>query len=198
MPAKAPEPVKAVPVAPPTTDFKTKLQELRDVGNWNVLVLYAVEWTRKEPSNAAAWDRLREGYMYLRQYDDALNAATKTTQLAPDEARMWRQLGEVNLDIDDPPAALAAFEQASARNPRDIRTLQRIGLLQARLGRPQEAKEAFDRALAVTPADAATHCLRTGVAQTTLVGNAYAISRQIKAIDDRCRGHGDAVATSGK
>ena len=83
-------------------------------------MLYAVEWTRKEPNNPTAWDQLRMGYMYLRQYDDALSAATKAVTLAPDDARLWRNVGEINLDIDDPRRALQAFEQAATRNPHDV------------------------------------------------------------------------------
>ena len=184
------------PNSPTSPDFKKKVQELRDIGNWNVLVLYAVEWTRKEPQNPVAWDQLRMGYMHLRQYDDALSAATKAVTLAPDEARLWRNVGDINLDIDDPPAALQAFEQAVARNSHDVASLQHIALLQTRLGRPQEAKEAFDLALAALPNDATTLCLRTAVGQLTLARDAYTMSRQIKAIDSKC--HGREPAAGGK
>ena len=190
--AQAPLPKAAPP------DFMKKVQELRDAGNWNVLVLYAVEWTRKEPTNAAAWENLRMGYIYLRQYDDALMAATKATQLAPDEARYWRQLGEVNLELDDPASALSAFENAAARNSADLDSLHQVGLLQARLGRPQEAKAAFDRAAVVSPGDAITACLRAAVAQMPPLRDAYSMSRQIRAIDNRCHGRSETVASTAK
>ena len=187
---------KAEPLAKaPGPDLAGKVQELRDIGNWNVMVLYAVEWTRKEPANAAAWEALRAGYMQLRQYDDALAAATKAVQLAPDEQRYWRYLGQVNMEIDDQAAALAAFEQASARNSLDIDSLQQMGLIHTRLGHPQDAKSAFDRALAASPGDAITNCLRNGIAQMPPAKEAYAVARQIKAIDARCHGRGDAVAS---
>ena len=196
--AKAAAPVvahyEAPKAAPP--DFAKKVQDLRDAGNWNVLVLYAVEWTRKEPSNPAAWDNLRMGYIYLRQYDDALSAANKAVQLAPDDAKLWRHVGEVNLELDDPAAALAAFEQAAARNSFDLDSLHQVGLLNARLGRPQESKAAFDRAAAAVPGDAITTCLRTAVAQMPAARDAYSMSRQIRAIDNRCHGRGENVATS--
>ena len=107
--------------------FDRKVQELRDAGNFNVMVLFATEWTRKEPDNAAAWDELRIGYVHLRQYEDARSAAKKAVQLAPDDARMWRNLASVNMDLDDPEGALAAFEQASARNSTDVDSLHAIG-----------------------------------------------------------------------
>ena len=109
-----------------------KVQELRDAGNWNLVVLYAMEWTRKEPGNAMAWDQLRDGYRFLRQYEDARSAATKATQLAPDDARLWRKLGEANLDLDNPEGALAAFEQTVARNGQDVGSWQQIALIEAR------------------------------------------------------------------
>ena len=102
-----------------TPEFMSKIQQLNDSGNWNVLVLYAVEWTRLEPENAAAWDQLRGGYVNMRQYRDALDAATKAVQLAPGDSRMWRNLGQVNMDLNAPGEALKAFDQALAVNPDD-------------------------------------------------------------------------------
>lgn len=194
--ASAPEPPKTA--AAPVADFMKKVQELRDAGNWNLLVLYAMEWTRKDPSNAQAYDQLRDGYRYLRQYEDARSAAAKATQLAPDDARMWRKLGEANLDLDNPEGALAAFEQTVARNPQDVDSWQQIALLDARLGRTQESKAALDNASAAAPGDTVTACLRTGIAQMTAARDGYTMSRQIRAIDNRCRGLGDAVASTTK
>jgi tetratricopeptide (TPR) repeat protein len=201
LPAKAPAaPAVAHPApvkpAQASVAFDKKVQELLDAGNFNVMVLYATEWTRKEPDNAAAWDQLRAGYVHLRQYEDARSAARKAVQLAPDDARMWRNLGNVNMDLDDPDAALAAYEQASARNTADVDSLHAIALLNTRLGKPQEAKGALDRAAAASPADPITACLRTGIAQMTAARDAYTISRQVRAIDNRCHGRGEAVASS--
>ena len=53
-------------------DFSRKVSELKAAGNWNVLVLYAVEWARKAPANAEAWNELSLGYAKLRQFNDAL------------------------------------------------------------------------------------------------------------------------------
>jgi tetratricopeptide (TPR) repeat protein len=193
-----PDAAHAVPVKPAQASvaFDKKVQELRDAGNFNVMVLYATEWTRKEPDNAAAWDQLRTGYVHLRQYEDARSAARKAVQLAPDDARMWRNLANVNMDLDDPDGALAAYEQASARNSADVDSLHAIALLNTRLGKPQEAKGALDRAAAASPADPITACLRTGIAQMTAARDAYTVSRQVRAIDNRCHGRGEAVASS--
>jgi tetratricopeptide (TPR) repeat protein len=106
-----------------TPEFLGKIQQLNDAGNWNVLVLYAVEWTRLEPTNAAAWNQLRAGYINLRQYGDAFDAATKAVQLAPADSRMWRNLGQVNMDLNDPAEALRVFDKAVALSPDDAPTL---------------------------------------------------------------------------
>jgi tetratricopeptide (TPR) repeat protein len=194
----AAEPSKSIaPSVSKPIDFVSKVQEFRDAGNWNLLVLFAVEWTRKEPNNAAAWDALRYGYSRLRQYDDAASAAKKAVMLAPDEHKLWRNLGYAQLDIDDPAAALASFEQASARNDLDSDTLQQIAMLNVRLGRPQEAKVALDRAHAANPQDASTACLRTALGQIT-ARDAYNLMRQVKAADAQCHGRGDAINTASK
>lgn len=198
-------PVRALPAAPaapkapppPTSDaepadslavLRAKIDELRLAGNWNVLVLYAVEWTRREPENAAAWNQLRAGYMYLRQFDDALGAAETAVRLAPRNVAMWRRLGEVNGELDDPPAALAAYREAVALDPSDLASLRAIGLLETRLGHPAEAKAAFERGLAAHPGDAITMCLRNGAAQLLPTHDAYAMLQQVTSLDAQCHG----------
>ena len=178
--------------------LQAKIGALRDAGNWNVLVLYSVEWTRREPGNPAAWNQLRAGYTYLRQYDDALAAAKKAVQLAPGDPVMWRRLGEVNVALDDPPAALAAFREAATRDAADVASLQAIALLATRLGQPQEAKAALDRALAAQPGDAVTVCLRSGLTQLAPARDAYTALRQVSAVDAKCHGRQDGAAVAVK
>ena len=101
-----------------------KIQELRDAGNFNVLVLYLVEWTRKEPSNPTAWDQLRAGYATLKQYEDALAAAKKAQELLPEDAGLWHKLGVAYADAGDPVGALRAFDQAVARDDQDADVIQ--------------------------------------------------------------------------
>jgi tetratricopeptide (TPR) repeat protein len=95
------------------------VRELKIAGNWNVLVLYANEWTRKEPNNAAAWRELSVGYANLQQFNDALDAATRAVQLAPQDALPWRNLGQINLTVDRLPEAAVAFGKALAVNADD-------------------------------------------------------------------------------
>jgi tetratricopeptide (TPR) repeat protein len=172
-----------------TPELLKKIQDLRDAGSWNVLVLYLVEWTRKEPTNAEAWDQLRAGYTTLKQYEDALAAAKKAQELMPEDSKAWRNLALAYADAGDPVAALKAFEQAVARDDHDAESLTRIGILNAQLSQLPEAGRAFDRALAINPGDHVVQCLRTGIAPlSSAPKDTYATAKQVKAIDAKCRG----------
>jgi tetratricopeptide (TPR) repeat protein len=178
----APSPAGASP------ELMQRIQELRNAENWNVLVFYLVEWTRKEPANPTAWDQLRATYLTLHQSDDALGAAKKAVELSAEDPRMWRNLGAVYVDIDDPEKALHAFEQAVARDSADTESIKQVGILNAQLGRMAEAKVAFDQVLALAPVDAAALCMRTAVAQlSTAPKDAYATAKQAKVIGTTCR-----------
>jgi tetratricopeptide (TPR) repeat protein len=193
-PVAAPAPAKAADAKTVNADFMQKLQQFRDTGNWNMVVLYAVEWTRREPASAAAWNELRAGYVNLRQYDDALAAAKKAVELAPADAPLWRHLGNAQLDLDDPAAALASFTEAVARDPGDAFSLQQIGLLHARQGRMPEAKSAFEQALVAQPGDPLTTCLKAGLAQLAPQKDPHAAALQVRTLDAKCRGNELEVA----
>jgi tetratricopeptide (TPR) repeat protein len=182
--AKAP----AVPERSVREDFATKVAELKAAGNWNVLVLYAVEWTRKVPDSAEAWSELSGGYMKLRQWSEALEAATRVVMLTPKSFQAWQNLGEINVELHQPAAALVAYEQAAALNARDVTSLVQIGTLNAQLGHLTEAKTAFSQALDVSPLDIDALCGASSVAQKegrTKDVDGYA--RQLKMADIRCR-----------
>ena len=116
------------------------VQQLRNDGNWNVLVLYAAEWTRQEPNNALAWRELSGGYSRLRQYNDALDAANKAVQLAPSDALAWRNLGQINLTVDRLPEAGLAFDKALALSPDDADALCGAASVAQRQSRPRTAE----------------------------------------------------------
>jgi tetratricopeptide (TPR) repeat protein len=113
------------------------VQQLKDAGNWNVLVLYAAEWTRQEPGNSAAWRELSGGYARLRQYNDALDAATKAAQLAPTDVIAWRNLGQINLAVDRLPEAAYAFDKALALSPDDAGALCGVAAVAQRQSLPK-------------------------------------------------------------
>ncbi|HUH93598.1 MAG TPA: hypothetical protein VL742_10745 [Casimicrobiaceae bacterium] len=171
-----------------TDNFAERIPALKSAGNWNMVVLYAVEWTRKEPENPLAWKELATGYSKLRQYREALDAATRVVQLAPDDASGWQSLGQLNVIVQRPVDALAAFEQAVARNDRDASSIVQMGLLNTQLGRFADARVAFDRALALDGNDVDALCGAAALAQKDgRAKDAEALARQVAALDGRCR-----------
>ena len=113
------------------------VQQLKEAGNWNVLVLYAAEWTRQEPGNSAAWRELSGGYARLHQYNDALDAAAKAAQLSPADAVAWRNLGQINLAVDRLPEAAYAFDKALAVSPDDAGALCGVAAVAQRQSAPK-------------------------------------------------------------
>jgi cytochrome c-type biogenesis protein CcmH/NrfG len=169
-------------------DWAGKLEKLKGEGHWNVVVLYAGEWVRAQPDNAAAWKELAAGYVKLRQYRDALDAANKVVQLAPEDAGAWQSLGQLNVALRQPVEALAAFEQAVARDEHDAASVTQIGTLATQLGRYPDARAAFAKALALNPVDVDALCGAASLAQKEQrAKDAEALMRQVVAQDARCR-----------
>ena len=189
-PAAAPATAPKAPAAAQvdaSAEREAKVAELLRAGNWNVLVLHAAEWTRKEPENARAWKHLSVGYANLKQTDDALAAAERAAILAPGEPGTWTQLGRMNLSAGRPEAALQAFEQAVAQDGRDVASLVLVGRVNAELGRLPQAKAAFDRALAVSPDDTDALCGELRLAQKQGRGrDAEATLRELKRGAKEC------------
>ncbi len=176
-------------------DFVGKVRALKTEGNWNVVVLYAVEWTRKQPGNADAWKELSQGYIKLRQYGEAQDAAAKAVQLAPDDFLQWQNLGQINLAIPAPTEALKAFHQAAVLNDHDVVSLVQAGILNAQLGRLPEAGTAFAKALAVIPQDVQALCGAASVAQREgRVKDAQAITHQLTSLGERCNDLGGGAS----
>lgn len=124
----------------PDTALQTQIQELKKAGNWHVFVLYAAEWTRKEPNNPMAWLELSVGYAKLLQLEDAFQAATKAVQLSPGEALLWRNLGQSNLALGRLPEAGIAFDRALNLRADDQEALCGAALVAQRQGRPSDAE----------------------------------------------------------
>jgi len=169
-------------------DFVGRVQALEKAGNWNLLVIHAAEWTRKQPSNAEAWKQLSQGYLKLRQFGEALDAATKAVQLSPENFLVWQNLGQVNLALQRPAEALVAFQRAAALNDRDVISLVQEGKLNAQLGHLPDARIAFAKALAVSPEDVQALCGAASIAQKEgRVKDADAMMRQVTSLDGHCR-----------
>lgn len=183
----------------PGAYFAGKILDLKSAGNWNVLVLFASEWTRKQPGSALAWKELSLGYTNMRQYNDALEAGTKAAQLAPNDPLMWRNLAQVNLDIKEPEAALKAFERAAALDPADVYVQLQVGTLSAQLGRLPQARTAFEMVLAADPDNPDALCGTVAVAQRQGRGkDAEAMAKQLRGTEHKCRDVPSAVATAAR
>jgi cytochrome c-type biogenesis protein CcmH/NrfG len=177
--------------------FESRLQELAQTGNWNVFVLYAVDWTRKEPGNASAWMQLSVGYSKLRQFKDAVDAASKAAQLAPGNAAAWRNLGQADLAANEAAAALVAFEQASALDGTDMSSLVQVGMLNVKLDRLPQAQVAFDKALAASPDNVEALCGATAVLQKQgRSKDAETFAKRLSALDAKCRDPGDLASVT--
>ena len=169
-------------------DLVAKVQALEKAGNWNLLVIYAAELTRKQPGNAEAWKQLSQGYLKLRQLGEALDAATKAVQLSPENFLVWQSLGQVNLALQRPAEALLAFQRAAALNDRDVVSLVQEGKLNTQLGHLPDARIAFAKALAVSPEDVQALCGAASIAQKEgRLKDADAMMRQVTSLDGRCR-----------
>ena len=145
------------------------VRELKIAGNWNVLVLYANEWTRKEPNNAAAWRELSVGYANLQQFNDALDAATKAVELSPEDALPWRNLGQINLAVDRLHEAGIAFGRALAVNPDDADARCGAALVAQRQERPKDPNALTRR---VGPTDGSCFDMSFGNAAVVSTGGA--------------------------
>jgi len=180
-------PSSAGPEAP-RRDYAGRIRELKEGGNWNVVVLYAAEWARTQPKNAEAWKELSAGYLRLRQFNDAFEAAGKAVETAPQDAAAWRNLGQVNAALDDAPAALAAFERAASLDPQDVASLVQVGTLNMRLGRLAASREALARAFALSPGDTDAQCAAVSLAQREgRAKDAEAMLLQVTSSGAKCR-----------
>ncbi len=181
-------------------DYVGRARELEKAGNWNVLVLYGVEWTRKQPRNPDAWKALSQGYVKMRQYAEAVDSATKAVQLAPENYVLWQNLGQINLASQAPTEALVAFHQAAVLNDQDVISLIQEGILNTQLGRVAEARLAFARALSLSPQDVQALCGAAVIAKKEgRMKDAEAMMRQVNALGERCRdpSDGESVRVAG-
>lgn len=195
--AAAPKVARVTKEDDPGAYFAGKILDLKSAGNWNVLVLFASEWTRKQPGSALAWKELSLGYTNMRQYNDALEAGTKATQLAPDNPLMWRNLAQVNLDIKEPEAALKAYERAAALDPADVFVQLQVGTLNTQLGRLPQARTAFEQVLAADPDNPDARCGTVAIAQRQGRGkDADAVGKQLRGTETKCRDVSSAVAVA--
>jgi tetratricopeptide (TPR) repeat protein len=168
-------------------DVVGKVRALKKEGNWNLVVIYAVEWARKQPDNADAWKELSQAYVKLRQYGEAQDAATRAVQLAPEDFLQWQNFGQINVALQLPKEALEAFHHAALLNDHDVVSLVQSGILNAQFGRLPEAGTAFAKALTVSPEDVQALCGAASVAHREgRLKDAQAMVGQASSLGERC------------
>ena len=170
-----------------TQKLIAKVDEFRAADNWNLLVLYATEWTRQEPGNATAWSQLSQGFERLRQFSEAREAATTAASLAPKEARYWRNLGDLDVELNRPEDALKAFEVASGLDENDVHSIVQVGLLNVALSHLAEAKIASSRALELHPEDPRALCLKALIVASQAPSKVPTAATRQPANDGGCR-----------
>lgn len=197
--AKAvPAAVKSAPVAPAAPvnagpELAAKVASLKQAGNWHVMVLYANEWTRKEPENAAAWAELSAGYTKLRQIDESFEAAKRAVALDGNNPAYLRRLAEVFVALDRPTEALVQLEKALALDDKHPEALAQSGTLYVAMAKLPEARSAFERALAIDPTNTVASCGALDVARRQgRAKDVEALARALKAAEYEC---GDAAAS---
>jgi tetratricopeptide (TPR) repeat protein len=184
--AQATAPVAAVPSFT-STDLAAKVAELRKAGNWNVLVLHAAEWTRKEPGNAAGWAALSEGHAKLGQVDESFEAAKQAVALDGANPAHLRRLAATYVVLERPADALVAIERLLALDERDLDALAQAGTLYLAVGRLPDARNAFDRALGLDPSNRTSSCGAIEVARRQgRTKDAAVLAKALKTAGDDC------------
>lgn len=177
------------PEAPvdPGPELAARVAALKQQGNWNVLVLHAAEWTRRKPNDAAAWAELANGYLRLKQVDEAFEAAKRAAALDATAVEPQRLLAAVYLALDRPADALPAIERAIELDPGHADGFAQLGAVNVRLGKLAEARGAYERALALDPVHTAASCgvLELSRAQGR-AKDAEALARAMQAAQIAC------------
>jgi tetratricopeptide (TPR) repeat protein len=110
------------------------VQQLKDAGNWNVLVLYASKWTRDQPDNAVAWKELSIGYANLRQFQRRGRRGHESRGAVPYRGAALAQRRAPERDAERLPEAESAFDRALAISADDADALCGAALVALRSG----------------------------------------------------------------
>lgn len=170
-------------------DLEARVKSLRDARNWNVMVLNAVEWTRKQPENPTAWSLLATGYANMGQLPEARDAADAAVKHSPDDPRLWRELGALDVALNEPARALTSYTRATALNAQDYDSFVQAGTLEVQLERYADARADFDRALALRADDDGALCGLANVSRLQgRAAEADALHKRVKAAGRSCAG----------
>ncbi len=86
-------------------------------------------------------------------YEKALEAYEKATEIDPDYAEAWYNMGAILGNLDRYEESLKAFERAIKLNPNDAMAINKKGAILVTLGRYKDALKATDKSLKLNPED---------------------------------------------
>jgi Flp pilus assembly protein TadD len=140
----------AGPAPAPASD-KAIASRLFRAGDWNALLAHALDWTRREPRDWAAWTYLGLAHHRLRHVADAVAAYTRAWELAPGEPLTARNLGDALVAAGDYPRAVQVLEPLVRDHPDDYDARLDYGYAMSLLGEYDEAVEALAQATRLLP-----------------------------------------------
>ncbi len=111
----------------------------------------AMSWVDSEPQRAEAWQGLGTVLADVGDYEDALTALMRATELAPDDPATWTDLGAVYLRSGENKQGIKALEQALKLEPFFAKAHYNLGIAYLETGQHDKALDAFEAALLIEP-----------------------------------------------
>jgi len=104
-----------------------------------------------DSSDAEAWNSQGIALGNIGNYEGALAAHERATELAPEDPMLWYNRGVALADLGRHEEALAAFNRAIELDPDYVKAWNSQGIALGSLGRHEEALAAFNRAIELDP-----------------------------------------------
>lgn len=93
-------------------------KDLKAAEDRAVQILALEKETSRNPGNADAWARLGHLYFDSDQYQNAIDAYTKSLKIKPNSADLWTDLGVMYRRNGNPEEAVRSFDRAVEIDPR--------------------------------------------------------------------------------
>jgi cytochrome c-type biogenesis protein CcmH/NrfG len=104
------------------------------------------ELVRKDAENPEPWVRLGDVAYRSQQYEKAIDAYRKASDLRPPRADILIKLGNAQFDRGAYQEAIEAYSEALTLDPRNADVLTDLGIAYRRTKRPEKAVESFRKA----------------------------------------------------
>jgi tetratricopeptide (TPR) repeat protein len=127
-------------------DWINRVIALERKQDWPELLKLSQEWVKSEPGNVEAWRSLGSGYLWMKQYQDAVQAYREALRIQPEYFRYystWTHLGIAYSFLRQYDQAIQAFREALRINPDDFSTWHNLGNAYSDLKRYDKAIQAY-------------------------------------------------------